>query len=484
MDPRAATPARIRRERASGCEARAAPPGGRAILTRTDTSAIPPASRLESTALHLEAQGDLRALICFVERWREVAEPTTAARLAQARALVGLGLMDRAWSRLQELLESKSTGVQAVAVTARMFLERGWTKQARHALQGALADYPDNTELQALWERAAEPPTQPDLEAADLDSADPKALLTAAEHHMALGSFVKARSLLERARKDAPTNKRVLDLLWALEGDFDLVGISLAELTDRYGPDLSALADLSDDAEHTAEVDAAPRMSERELSEGNSSFAGLFRDLEPRTELYQGHDDAEITQLSSLAALDELRQSEQQPPSLGGSDDTQILRVVHRNAPPPPANDKPDGGTFDLGAFRREMGMQYAPSADYAEPPEEEDDDLIFHTRREETQEVTETTTAVSGLDLQPEESKLPENRRALVDEDAAWVRTAEEPVPEPAPPVVEERPPARAAQANAAWPWGLAAFGSLLMIAGGFVALAILAQVLKSLAG
>lgn len=423
-----------------------------------------------------------------MELWAESGEPTPAARLAQARALIQFGLMDRAWSRLQDLLDAKKGGVEALVVTARMFLERGWSQHARRALQQALADHPDDPELNTLWDKTSEPPTQPDLDAAELEGADAQVLLSVAEHHIAMGSFVKARSLIERVRKVSPEHSRAADLLWALEGDFSLEGQTLAEVADRFGPDLSALADLPDEAEHTAEIDLATGKP-RDIGEGSSSsFPALFRNMEPRTEVYQVIEDSEVTQLTSLAAIEELRNTPA-PAFGGGADDTQIVRVVHRNGPRATAD--VETGSFDLAAFRREMGMQYAPSTDYVDAPEEEDDDVIFMTRREDSPEVTEVTAVGGGLQLQPEEDQVDAGRHELVNEDAEWMRPApdapaEEPSPQPAqeekPPVAKAPTPPPAPRPDASWPWWVAAFVGALVLTVGLGAVIVLAQILNSM--
>lgn len=453
---------------------------------------------MESTALHLESRGDLRTLICFVERWSEYGEPSPAARLAQARALVSLGLMDRAWARLQGLVDTPDATVAAAAVAATMLLERGWTKQARRALVRVMGAHPDDPTLQALWARASEPYPHPDLDAAELETASASARLVAAEHHIASGAFVRARALLERVRREDPDGARAEDLLWALDGDFAIEG-SLAELTDRHGPDLTDLTDFADESEHTATLRPSGSAEREGPSEGSSSFPVLFRHLEPRTEMHKGlRDEPEVTQLSSLAAIDELRRAAMTDIPATTGDDTQILRVVHR-AGSSTASEEGSGetGSFDLAAFRREMGMHFAPSSDLAGPPEIEDDDLIVLTRREETQEVTETTSASVSLDLKPEEAALPPKNKAVIDEDARWAQPAPEPAPEAPSPELDERftretvpalgreleaprPPRRQA-ARPVWPMGLAALGGVLLVSGGLIVLLVVLRILSA---
>lgn len=469
-----------------------------AILTRSDQGAIPPASRLESTALHLEAKGDLRTLICFVESWSEHAQPTLPARLAQARALVSLGLMDRAWARLKDLVEAREGGVETALVAARMFLERGWLKQARHTVQTAMADHPDEQRLQALWDQVIDPPPAPDPAAGEAEDASVEVLLALANHHMATGTFVKARGLLERLKRAAPQHPRVSDLLWALDGDFRIQG-SLATLAATHGPDLAALADLADDADRTAEADRRPGVVERELGEGGSasSFPVLFRHLEAHTEQYQGHEEPEVTQLSSMAAIEEMRRAAIERTE-SGSDDTQILRVIHKNAPSEPAPEPgTETSTFDLSAARRELNMRADPPGDFADAPEAEDDDLIIITRREqEDDESPAPTSGNKGLDLVAEAEPAPKTRLKMADEDAAWVRPAPgveraRPSPEPGFPPGDPAPdrspatpaaPSPPPTSTSAWPWGLAAVGGMMILLGGLLALVVVLHFLSTM--
>jgi hypothetical protein len=87
--------------------------------------ALPPAPRLEAVALHLEGAGNHRALVTLVETWAVQASPTTTARLAEARSLLALRLLDHAWIRLKDLVECPDPNLEALALAGEMFLLRG-----------------------------------------------------------------------------------------------------------------------------------------------------------------------------------------------------------------------------------------------------------------------------------------------------------------------------------------------------------------------
>ncbi len=307
-----------------------------------------------------------------METWSQVAEPTPAARIAQARALVRLGLVDRAWARLQGLAEEDGASAEVLALTAELFLARQWPRRAREVLHRALRRHPDDDALKALWDRMSEPGTAPDLDAVEDDKADVPSLITAAHHLIAAGSHTRARALLERARRLAPDHPQVLDMLWALDGDFALDG-TLHELVRRFEPGIHELADLDDEPDHTESVDATqigPAPSHDR--EHRASFPTLFRDLEPGTEMYGAHgfDDAsaEVTKVTSMADVGSM-------PTVHDGDltgeHTEIQRVIERAS----LLDDPSSDTsFDLSALQSDLTQ-----------PELEDDDVVVLTRDETT---------------------------------------------------------------------------------------------------
>ena len=388
--------------------------------------------------------------------------------MAQARAFLELRMMDRAWVRLKEV----GHRVEAQVLTARMFIERGWPKRAQRILEPLLAEYGTDPEVQALWARSEEPPVIPDeLETSDIEL---DIALPVAEAQLAAGAFIKAQKVLERLKRHHPEEKRVADLLWVLAGDYGVDGATLAELADSHGPDLSLLADLGDDAEHTESVEIADlRPDEPPDPVRNSAFASLFRS-EEEEEAEEGLEEStpnllgearEVTHVSALADLQALREAEAPAPTT--ADDTQIVRVIERGAP-----NQPVGGpmhlaaelepSFDLAAFRQEMGMQYTVQSDIDDEIEEEDDELIILTQRdaEPTEELS------TGFDLlEPDPTT------------GGMVQSSE--VDAEAPTVV--RKPNKKRHRGSNTPWWLLAMAMLLLGATGLVMILVLLSVLSS---
>ncbi len=342
-----------------------------AILTPPPRPRIPPTPRLEQTALHLQARGDSRNLICFVERWAEVAEVTPRARFAQALAFLDLGLADRAWIRLQELgadgvaaspaLASQHVDVQLA--TARMFLARAWRDRARDTLEAVRGSIDDRrraafADLEALL--AAPPAELPEVPPESETRAE--VLLPLAQRLLLGGSFLNAQRVLERLRKLQPDLRRVDDLLWGVRGDFSGGRFTLASYVDRFGPDMPTISDHGqDEAEHTESFGRKGALLDVAEADGESSggFPSLFRNLGQSSTRRDDTEEAEITQASHMVPLPTM-------PAPGKDDrgDTQIARVIHNEAGPQRVSG--DGPmhephaipeAFDLAAFRREMGM-------------------------------------------------------------------------------------------------------------------------------
>lgn len=330
--------------------------------------------------LHLEVDGDVRAVVGLVAQWAEEAEPTPRAMLAYARALLDLRMTDRAWVALRELLDTPGLELEASRLTAKMFLMRGWPKRARTSLQKALAEAPEDKQLNRLWEEASRPAAP----ISDQAPTTPKIALEQAEVRLARGEMLRAQSLLERVRREDPGNQRAQDLLWALEGDYALGG-TLAELVERLSPGIGALSDLSD-AEHTESI-TAEELGEDEDG-GDPRFPYLFREAsDPITEEY---DDGEVTEAREMASIQDMLPIDAlaEPPE--GDGDTQILRVIEKGGMARADGDLhkdiklPEEG-FDLAAYRREMGVfeeDRRPGSDL-EPLETEDNDVIVFTHRE-----------------------------------------------------------------------------------------------------
>ncbi|TNE85791.1 MAG: hypothetical protein EP330_24455 [Deltaproteobacteria bacterium] len=325
--------------------------------------------------------------------------------------------MDRAWVAMRELLDVPELSVEAHRLTARMFLLRGWPKRARTSLQKALADAPEDKELNRLWEESEKPPP----EIPDEEPATPKAALEQAEMRLARGEVLRAQRLLEMVRREDDDNQRALDLLWGLAGDFDLGG-TIAELVERLGPSVGQLADLADDSEHTESITAEENWEDEEAG-ADPRFPFLFRESgDPVTEEYE---DGEVTQTRLMASTQEMLPldalAELPEPSGGDGGDTQILRVIEHGVvqrTPGETMHKdvrlPDEG-FDLDAYRREMGVLddlLSNSSSDLEPLETEDNDVIVFTRRE-------MSDSFQGLEPDPSEDTMshPDARRFLSEE-------------------------------------------------------------------
>jgi hypothetical protein len=471
-----------------------APSVGVPILTPSQSKPPPTPSRLENTALQLLDDGDVRTLVGFVEAWAEFADPTPKARLAQAEGFRRLRLMDKAWVRLKALIDRKEAGVEPHRQAARLFLDRGWPGKARKILQLAMELEPSDEGLSSLWDEASEadPPTV-DTSAADDADASHEALVGVAEHFMSQGAFVRARSLLERIRRDDPTHRRAGDLLWALDGDFSL-DEPLSDVVDRYAPDLSTLAELSDDGDHTesADLDTLPLQIERDND--SDRFPALFRHLEPTDPEQQPTEEGEVTAVTSLAEMQQLAALATEPrEATEAGEDTQIMRVVHKAGGLEPVGDEAvhDGATqvdssFNLADFRREMGMDVSVDSDLDfHSPESEDDSVVVVTRREEEQESLLETTG-KGLTLDTEADARAAAVQGAYDEEG-WANLGEEPEPTPEPEATPPTEPAPAPPPKArdrdrdrdrdlpptqpvfSWPWWLAvlalvmAFGTVV---------------------
>lgn len=325
----------------------------------------------------MQARREWRSLVSFVEAWSELGEPPRMARLAQARGLFQLRLLDRAAARVQEL-GSDENDLEVQLLLAKIWVERGAAAKAKRAIELLSASRPGDPEVRALIEAAERPVTEPTPGEAGSALDVPNDGLGQAERWMALGHFLRARAILEPMRGSPDCPARVTDLLWAMAGE--LRGTeSLADYADRFAPQFGFLPDLPDIAEDSERTESVPRPDEGD-AEGQA-FPLLFKHQENATSEFTGFAD-ERTQTANFPSLEEIANIPTSGP--GPSDtqittvregDTQIVRVVHHgggdkgNIHKSPS--KIDAG-FDLAAFRREMGME-----DGGSEVEEEDDGLI-----------------------------------------------------------------------------------------------------------
>ncbi len=373
--------------------------------------------QLERRLRALEDRGDLQAIVRIVEAWEQEGTVSLVGGLCQARAFLDLRLMDRAWVRLRSLAQAFPEDPEVMALTAQVFIERGWPARARKVLDGLRAVAPEHPQLQPLTERSAQPAAAPPPDAREIERrGDVTELLALAESYLATGSFLRARSILERVRRQAPLNQRVELLLWGLQGDFLPRGSTLADLLAESGPEHDweghdntesfARADLGQADPPTAEVTRAMLVEAGMIEAGGGErFPSLFRRVKA-TGLPGGEDEEEVTVSSGLATPDQLRDApveDRTDPGTGGSGedlggDTQIMQVIpgpgggrlgEVDGPIHRESDADTGTqlreTLDLRAWQQSMGMGVAD-----DPPvdddflEAEDEDLVVMTRREE----------------------------------------------------------------------------------------------------
>ena len=365
--------------------------------------------------------GDPRGVIRLVERWGQVGEINREARLEEARAFLALRLMDRAWVRLKEVTEQDANDAEALLLTATVYVERGWPARAKRVLDRIVQLGFTSPLLPELTRRADLPPIEPPADAREIErEGGPAQLVSLAEVFIATGSFVRARGLLERARRAMPADRRIELLLWGLAGDFLRRGESLQDLLRELCPPAPAEDEDWDTAEHTDVGAVSLALSEAATTEvamateesADISFPALFR-RPSSSEAELGLDpptDEEPTVATMLAGGGDL------PPldhvtdpgtdanvarssgTLGG--DTQIMAILpgpgqaRVGAAEGPMHKSREGGKaepLDLKAWQRSMGVGAGDSQipldrsdDLSEDfLEDEDQDIVVMTRRE-----------------------------------------------------------------------------------------------------
>jgi hypothetical protein len=367
---------------------------------------------------HLAAKGDHRSLISLVTRWAQTGEPTQVARLAEARSFLELRMVDKAIGRVRDLVDADPPEVEALLIVGEAQLIRGWTREGRKSAERGLGIRPDHAGLRALLERASEAPTNPEEEASEAETASPAELIRLAEHQMALGAFVRARGLLERVRRKVPDHRWAKDLLWAIDGEYLAEG-SLAELCERWGPELPVLTEISaaDDVEHTESA----RSRDLDLDDRRSSraFPALFRNLANGATGEEPSSEPELTAVSAMAQSTQLRATEPGERTDPGGDDTQIVRILK---PARSTGQDPDAQVtaVNLAELRVAAKSKSAGAQDYA-GGDDEDDALIVHTRREDATDAT-VKREDDGFTEELAIEKAATQRGAV--EDAHWAAT------------------------------------------------------------
>ncbi len=360
---------------------------------------------------HLSLSDKNRQVITFVEHWNKYGHPTRKARLHQVRAFLHLCLMDRAWVKINEILDSDPEDPEGLLLASEMFIQRGWPSRARKLLASPPRTLEGNPAVKVLLERAGHPPRHIPPNAREIERDGNSAQqLVLAERFLATGSFLRARTLLEKLKRSDPYNKRIDDLLWALRGDFSEGDKPLVEIAAHLAPGVERTDSNaeSNDFMNMDDVTAAridlPGSDQKE-AEFPSLFRKAFPDLLPLTE----DDSAEVTQKISMDLpsstnpnLYEGSESDDARPTFNKPEDTQIMMVIRGQgvtAPEPGSRLHKKRSTdfnlkesLDLSGYRRHMGMDSElppagpdPQSDLDDDfLEEEDEDLVVVTRREE----------------------------------------------------------------------------------------------------
>lgn len=366
------------------------------------TSPIPPtdAAFLERALAHLQEKGDVQGVIRVVERWGRVGEPSDAAVLDQASAFLSLNLMDRAWVRLKELSDRSPDSRPAKLLTAQMFIERGWPLRARKMLE-KLPEQDARSE--ALLVRARQPALQPPKDARRIEvEGTPEEKLAMAERLMAAGTFLRAKSVLERLhRAGGEPAARAEVLLWGVAGAFVNEAGSPLELLRTRAPELFSVdeantlsATLDEEDGYGGEVTSAGLATE-DAGGSDEGFPALFRraDAGPLSPISD-----EVTAVSKLASPGELAHrdpTEDTDHGPGGpliSGDTQIMMVIRKDGQADTGEhhvlkeeDDSLRETLNLRDYLSHMGVDPALS-DLGSSDldlDQDDEDLIVVTKRE-----------------------------------------------------------------------------------------------------
>ena len=347
---------------------------------------LPLPSRIHAALGALAAAGRHREVIEIVELWAASGEPDDRARLFEARALLALRQMERAWTRLKPLLDASPPSLGAYRAAAEHHLLRGWHGKARELLGRALVDHPDEPELRAQWDRSAAADGPPPPPPAPLGALAVEDHLPLAEAYLAAGQVLSARSLLERLTRADPSSIRARDLLWALQGAPPPLGVTLAELVSRASPHEPLLAPTGDD-EHTDSITEESRRALAHRADAppvspasDGRFPRLFLTSEPEEAEPEERTD-EITAARSLSFVSMPDDFEERPTEIDAGGDTRIQRVIDLNRLAPhvsPAVLGNQGARDDDAPEPLDLGLPDPFGANL----EDEDDDLVVLTNR------------------------------------------------------------------------------------------------------
>ncbi len=391
------------------------------LLTNNRSPRLPEDRQLERLVARLASVRSAVGVVRLVERWATVRPPTRMALLAEAKAFVDLRLMDRAWVRLRELSDADESDAEVLALTAEMFIARGWPARAARLVEKLQVLGVDAERLKRIEDSSSAPPLRPPSNARELErNGTLEQQIALAETFLATGSVLRARGVLERLSRTHGAHPRVQQLLWGLRGEFTAGQQSLSGLVTELQTGLSSDGGW-EASEPTASLDHAdPETAEASKvlsggwqpapSERGGAFSSLFR---MGNEAGDSSDDLEddVTVAAVMASHEEMAD----PPTWEHSDpdgviasssgDTQIMQVIgsgeNRRLTPVTgevhtrsADQK--RGPVDLRAWRAEHGVVAgntlldAPTIDglgaYDDEGflEEEDEDVVVMTHKEE----------------------------------------------------------------------------------------------------
>ncbi len=274
------------------------------------------------------------------------------SRLLAAEALLDLGMVDRAWTRLQDLSGALDVAPAVQRATARMYVLRGWPEKARPLLDALAVDGAADSALAALVHEASAPPVA--LPAAEpAPEASVAEALDVAHRWLCGGAVLRAQRLLERLHREHPDHLGVGDRLWALRGDYELAPSRIRALVDTLVP--AAVPAASDAV--APPIHAAPHRPSSAVP------PSLFpAGTDPGEDVEDASETTQATRLDDLAAAAAAADD--------FDEDTQVLRVVAASELPG-APEMPRGGPQQAAVEGEDdVVVQFLPAAGHQPSPE------------------------------------------------------------------------------------------------------------------
>jgi hypothetical protein len=246
--------------------------------------------------------------------------------------------VDAAASRLAGLT-SDGDAFDVWVLQAEILLAKGQVERARALLGRAAARRPHDSRLQRLWDVNARPAPSADALVSDLPLDRAIATVDGA---LAQGDAARATGWLAELAGRFPEDAQIADRQWVMAGAWRITDRSLADLAERWGPDIGDLAELPEEAEHTADTSDLAGQDLALPTPERSRFPHLFRGVNASEVDEEGGEHTQsmsMVDVSAERAPLELRDREE---------DTQVLRVVGRDggesapaALPPPLPPRP-----------------------------------------------------------------------------------------------------------------------------------------------